>query len=102
MRPKHAKPKNKSAALKEIDFRDQLKGLSKSNGIKDRSKKDHDHESADHRSEKKEHEKTRTGKILTDAELLKILTKVKKGNFSVRLPSDQHGTKGAICEAINE
>lgn len=40
--------------------------------------------------------------ILTDAELLKILMKVRDGNFSFRLPDGQQGLKGSICEALNE
>ena len=40
--------------------------------------------------------------ILTDSELLKILLQVRNGNFSVRLPFDQVGIKGKICETLNE
>ena len=40
--------------------------------------------------------------ILTDSELFKILLQVKNGNFSVRLPADQVGIKGKICETLNE
>src|SRR5688572_22549851 len=40
--------------------------------------------------------------ILTDAEFLKILNKIKNGNFSLRLPTDQTGIKQSICETINE
>ncbi|MDP3644763.1 MAG: HAMP domain-containing protein [Bacteroidota bacterium] len=40
--------------------------------------------------------------ILTDAELLKILLKVKNGNFSLRLPTDQNGIKRSICDTLNE
>jgi hypothetical protein len=40
--------------------------------------------------------------ILTDAEFLKILLKVKNGNFTQRFPTDQNGTKRSICETLNE
>ncbi len=40
--------------------------------------------------------------ILTDAEFLKILLKVKNGNFSQRFPTDQNGIKRSICDALNE
>ncbi len=40
--------------------------------------------------------------ILTDADFLKILNKIKNGNFSLRLPTDQTGIKQSICETINE
>ena len=40
--------------------------------------------------------------VLTDAEFLKILLKVKNGNFTQRFPTDQNGTKRSICETLNE
>ncbi|MES2575340.1 MAG: HAMP domain-containing protein [Bacteroidota bacterium] len=40
--------------------------------------------------------------ILTDAEFLKILVKVKNGNFSQRFPTDQNGVKRSICDTLNE
>ncbi len=40
--------------------------------------------------------------ILTDAEFLKILLKVKNGNFSERFPTDQNGIKRSICDTLNE
>jgi HAMP domain-containing protein/signal transduction histidine kinase/CheY-like chemotaxis protein len=40
--------------------------------------------------------------ILDDAEFLKILLKVKNGDFSQRFPTDQDGTKKSICDALNE
>ncbi|MFD1602211.1 HAMP domain-containing protein [Flavobacterium artemisiae] len=40
--------------------------------------------------------------ILTDAEFLKILMKVKNGNFSQRFPTDQDGIKRSICDTLNE
>ena len=42
------------------------------------------------------------GEILSDAEFLKILVKVKNGNFSQRFPTDQNGVKRSICDALNE
>src|SRR5204863_8510361 len=43
--------------------------------------------------EKKEH---------FEAGLLKTLIHVKNGNFSVRMPVDQTGVNGKICDALNE
>jgi HAMP domain-containing protein/signal transduction histidine kinase/CheY-like chemotaxis protein len=40
--------------------------------------------------------------ILTDAEFLKILLKVKNGNFTQRFPTDQNGIKRSICDTLNE
>ncbi|UUF13475.1 MULTISPECIES: HAMP domain-containing protein [Flavobacterium] len=40
--------------------------------------------------------------ILNDAEFLKILLKVKNGNFSQRFPTDQNGIKRSICDTLNE
>jgi HAMP domain-containing protein/signal transduction histidine kinase/DNA-binding response OmpR family regulator len=40
--------------------------------------------------------------ILTDAEFLKILVKVKNGNFTQRFPTDQNGVKRSICDTLNE
>lgn len=40
--------------------------------------------------------------ILTDAEFLKILLKVKNGNFSQRFPTDQNGIKRSVCDTLNE
>ncbi|QSW88420.1 HAMP domain-containing protein [Flavobacterium endoglycinae] len=40
--------------------------------------------------------------VLTDAEFLKILMKVKNGNFSQRFPTDQNGMRRSICETLNE
>src|ERR1700752_5363184 len=36
--------------------------------------------------------------LITDLELIKILVKVKNGDFSVRLPEGQIGVKKAICD----
>ncbi|MGQ0828097.1 MAG: HAMP domain-containing protein [Bacteroidota bacterium] len=43
-----------------------------------------------------------TGGILSDADLFQVLLRVKNGNFSVRLPADQVGLKGKICDALND
>jgi len=40
--------------------------------------------------------------VLTDAEFLKILIKVKNGNFTQRFPTDQSGVKRSICDTLNE
>ncbi|MTH16536.1 HAMP domain-containing protein [Flavobacterium sp. LC2016-01] len=57
-----------------------------------------DEKTADRRSKKNKTEES----ILSDAEFLKILLKVKNGNFSQRFPTDQDGTKRAICDTLNE
>ncbi|MGP8215514.1 MAG: HAMP domain-containing protein [Bacteroidia bacterium] len=44
----------------------------------------------------------KTGDEITDYELFSILLKVRNGNFSVRLPADQVGIKGKICDSLNE
>src|SRR3984957_13593351 len=52
--------------------------------------------------------KTRTAKLsksgdeVTDHELFSTLLKVRNGDFSVRLPADQIGIKGKICDSLNE
>ena len=38
---------------------------------------------------------------LDSRELLSVLTEVKQGNFSVRLPDDKIGISGKICDTIN-
>jgi HAMP domain-containing protein/signal transduction histidine kinase/CheY-like chemotaxis protein len=40
--------------------------------------------------------------VMTDAEFLKILLKVKNGNFTQRFPTDQNGIKRSICDTLNE
>ncbi len=40
--------------------------------------------------------------IMDNRELLKVLTEVKNGNFSVRMPIDQVGLSGKICDTLNE
>src|SRR5690606_30066446 len=35
-------------------------------------------------------------------ELLRVLTEVKNGNFSVRMPFDQIGLSGKVCDTVNE
>ncbi|NUY80452.1 HAMP domain-containing protein [Flavobacterium sp. MAH-1] len=40
--------------------------------------------------------------LLTDAEFLKILQKVKNGNFSQRFPTDQDGITRSIYDTLNE
>src|SRR4051812_34661623 len=35
-------------------------------------------------------------------ELLRVLTEVKNGNFNVRMPIDESGIEGKICDTLNE
>ncbi len=39
---------------------------------------------------------------LDSRELLRVLTEVKEGNFSVRLPDDKSGLSGKICDTLNQ
>ncbi len=39
---------------------------------------------------------------VNDRELLRVLTEVRNGNFSVRMPIDQTGVSGKICDTLNE
>jgi HAMP domain-containing protein/signal transduction histidine kinase/CheY-like chemotaxis protein len=39
---------------------------------------------------------------IDDRQLLKILSEVRNGNFSVRMPVDQVGITGKICDTLNE
>src|SRR5579872_4878542 len=49
---------------------------------------------------RKEYE-VRPAEVL-DKELLRILIEVRNGNFDVRLPIDQVGIAGKICDTLNE
>src|SRR5690348_5120477 len=40
--------------------------------------------------------------ILNDEELLRVLTEVKNGNFTVRMPINQVGINGKICDTLND
>lgn len=40
--------------------------------------------------------------FIDDREFLKVLVEVKNGNFSVRMPIDQIGLSGKICDTLNE
>src|ERR1700743_173767 len=40
--------------------------------------------------------------LVDDKELLRILLQVRNGNFSVRMPIDEVGVKGKICDTLNE
>ena len=40
--------------------------------------------------------------LLDDKELLRILMQVRNGNFAVRMPIDEVGVKGKICDTLNE
>ena len=39
---------------------------------------------------------------LDEQELLRVLTEVKNGNFDVRMPIDQVGLSGKICDTLND
>ena len=39
---------------------------------------------------------------LDERELLRVLTEVRNGNFSVRMPIDKVGLSGKICDIVNE
>src|SRR5688500_10190287 len=43
-----------------------------------------------------------TSDELDERELLKVLAEVRAGNFSVRMPIDQVGMTGKICDTLNE
>ncbi len=45
---------------------------------------------------------TDSNAVLDQKELLRVLTEVKNGNFNVRMPFDQVGLSGKICDTINE
>ncbi|HUQ64955.1 MAG TPA: HAMP domain-containing protein [Flavitalea sp.] len=40
--------------------------------------------------------------FLNDEELLRVLTEVKNGNFTVRMPINQVGVNGKICDLLND
>ena len=40
--------------------------------------------------------------VLDTKELLRVLTEVKNGNFSVRMPIDHYGINGKICDTLND
>jgi HAMP domain-containing protein/signal transduction histidine kinase/DNA-binding response OmpR family regulator len=40
--------------------------------------------------------------LLDSKELLRVLSEVKSGNFTVRMPIDQTGLNGKICDTLNE
>ncbi|MEO5601229.1 MAG: HAMP domain-containing protein [Cyclobacteriaceae bacterium] len=42
------------------------------------------------------------GGIMDNRELLRILTEVKNGNFTARMPFDQVGLSGKVCDTLNE
>jgi len=42
------------------------------------------------------------GEQIDSKRLLQVLTEVKNGNFSVRLPVDETGMYGKICDTLNE
>src|SRR5689334_11002147 len=42
------------------------------------------------------------GHTLDARALLQVLTEMKNGNFSVRMPSDEVGLNGKVCDTLNE
>ncbi|MDQ2658446.1 MAG: hypothetical protein M3Y60_13570, partial [Bacteroidota bacterium] len=40
--------------------------------------------------------------LMDNRELLRVLTEVKNGNFSVRMPFDHVGLSGKVCDTVNE
>jgi hypothetical protein len=40
--------------------------------------------------------------MLDNRELLRVLTEVKSGNFTTRMPFDQVGLSGKICDTLND
>ncbi len=40
--------------------------------------------------------------FLEDQELLSVLTEVKNGNFTVRMPINQLGLSGKVCDTLND
>ena len=52
--------------------------------------------------ELKENNLNQLAGFVDSKELLKILTEVKNGNFSVRMPLDKVGLSGKICDALND
>ena len=40
--------------------------------------------------------------MLDNRELLRVLTEVRNGNFAVRMPFDQIGLSGKVCDTVNE
>src|SRR5215510_132794 len=45
---------------------------------------------------------TGASELLDSKRFLRVLTEVKNGNFSVRLPIDETGVTGKICDVMNE
>jgi HAMP domain-containing protein/signal transduction histidine kinase/CheY-like chemotaxis protein len=42
------------------------------------------------------------GEVLDKKELLRVLSEVRNGNFSARMPVDQTGIPGKVCDTLNE
>jgi hypothetical protein len=40
--------------------------------------------------------------VFDSVELYKVLTEVRNGDFSVRMPMDRIGIQGKICDALND
>src|SRR5215212_9597511 len=42
------------------------------------------------------------GEVVDVRQLLKVLNEVKNGNFSVRMPQDEVGLAGKVCDVLND
>jgi HAMP domain-containing protein/signal transduction histidine kinase/DNA-binding response OmpR family regulator len=107
MKVKSTRPKSKNMKPKENGVRPKLNEiLPKSKSVHLRTNGAYPKSNGTHLKTNGEHLKSNeiyNGEIvLTEAELLKILIRVKNGNFSVRLPIGQPGAKGSIYETLNE
>jgi HAMP domain-containing protein/signal transduction histidine kinase/DNA-binding response OmpR family regulator len=102
---KPAKSRESGVMAKVNEVLPRTNGLhAKTNGVHAKTNGVHRTNGAHHK--KNGHPKIQSSEfsmnILTDAELLKVLTRVKNGDFSLRLPVAQSGTQGAIYQALNE
>src|ERR1700758_913677 len=109
MKTKTEKGAIKQAKPRENGVRPKINEvLPKSNGIHPKTNGVHIKTNGLHSKTNGNHLKTKnkpvdfTENTLADSALLKTLTKVKNGDFSLRLPEGQSGTQGAIYEVLNE
>jgi HAMP domain-containing protein/signal transduction histidine kinase/DNA-binding response OmpR family regulator len=112
MKVKTPKPKRLKSKVK--NGIPKLNGvLLKSNGIHSKTNGTHSKTNGVHIHSNGVHSKTNGSvsktnqisgevEVLTETDLLKVLIRVKKGDFSVRLPIDQAGIKRSICDTLNE
>src|ERR1051325_10094112 len=76
-------------------------GKDKKNPRTDTLLKDKKHEKDIHPKLDRQHIEQISG-VIDAAELLRVLTEVKNGNFNVRMPLDQVGISGKICDTLND